>query len=161
MTLTELGAHSLMLDAPERKSLAYKLLRGDTHIDDCVRFGVCYDVVAYVRYLLNASIDPDEILSTNGQQWLERFVFSDGDRQWTPGMNIEEGKAIGFYRHADGKFFHAAISVGDETLIKSVNGGLLGSGWLDTDLSIVLTDYNKDGSFNYDGTKVDVYISEL
>lgn len=161
MTLSELGAHSLMLGAPERESIARKLLRGDNHIDSYVRFGVCYDVVAYVRFLLNASIDPEEVISTNGQQWLERFVFTDGDRQWYPGMNIEEGKAIGFYRHADGKFFHAAISAGNETQIKSVNGGLLGSGWMDVDLDYVLTDYNDDGSFNWDGTKIDVYISDL
>ncbi len=161
MTLSELGAHSLMLDAPERKSIAHKLLRGDEHIVNYVRFGVCYDVVAYLRFLLDASIHPEEVISTNGQQWLEKFVFTDGDRQWTPGMNIEEGKAIGFYRHADGKFFHAAISAGDATNIRSVNGGRLGSGWMDVDLDAVLTDYNKDGSFNWDGTQIEVYISDV
>lgn len=162
MNVTELGAHSLQLDAPERQHLAHKLLEGEYHIYDYVRFGVCYDVVAYIRYLFDASINTDELLSTNGQQWLERFQFQNGDRQWYPGMNIDEGKAIGFYRHADGKFFHAAVSVGHETLIKSVNGGLLGSGWIDVDLDTVLTDYNnEDGSFDWDGTKIEVYISDL
>ncbi|GHC63510.1 hypothetical protein [Ulvibacter litoralis] len=162
MNVTELGAHSLELSASERKHLAHKLLEGDFHIYDYVRFGKSHDVVAYIRFLFNASITVDELLSTNGEQWQERFQFQNGDRQWYPGMNIDEGKAIGFYRHSDGKFYHSAVSVGHETLMKSVHGGLLGSEWMDVDLDTVLTDYNKeDGSFDWDGTKLEVYISDL
>lgn len=99
--------------------------------------GICYEAVAYTRYLLGANIPPNNLVNTNGQNWLAFFNFNAG-QQWFGG-NIPQGMAVGFQTFPNGSFFHAAISLGGTT-VRGVNGHLLGTGWTnagDRDLATI------------------------
>lgn len=156
MQLLAKGANTAMLDAGRRREAATRLLDGR---DDILHHttGVCYDVVAYVRYLLGASIKPDLLVLTNGQEWQGRFNFTHGSL-WM-GLPIVRGTAVGFERK-QGSVFHAAIAVG-ETRIRGINGHRLSPGWSEVvDLSALLAP-DDSGWCEYDGTKIRVWLSAL
>nr|WP_315028651.1 hypothetical protein [uncultured Chryseobacterium sp.] len=158
--ITPEGAKKAQLDLPDRTSVANALLAG---LENVLKYntGVCHDVVAYTLYMRGASISPNELVESAGQAWLNKFNYPAGEK-WDGYSIIPKGKAIGFYRLIDRTFFHSAITTGNMDEIRSVNGFKLGSGWNSpVDLSWVLGKVNEDGTFNYDGTKIEVYISSL
>lgn len=127
MLLTPRGALTGQLGRIER-SLHGMNLFNNTNINLYIN-GVCYDAVAFVRYLLGANISPDNIVDINAQNWLPFFNFQAG-QQWLGG-NIPQGRAVGFQRFSDRNFFHAAISLGG-TKVRGINGLFLGAGWNST-----------------------------
>lgn len=159
MRLTPQGAHSAMLDDEKKEALADQLLTGDLNVEHYMQ-GVCYDAVAFVRYLRGADISHNELLDTWGQQWLEFFNFRAGVR-WRGG-DIDEGTAVGFLRLVDDTIFHASISVGG-TVVRGINGGLLGAGWAEAprDLNDLEEDPDNADAFRYDGTSIQVLLSRL
>jgi hypothetical protein len=159
MDMTAKGAQAAMLGAVERLRHANALMRGQSNIHEYMN-GICYDAAAYVRYLHNAAITPNELVNNFGSAWLMKFRFTDG-REWDGSSQLPVGKAIGFYREIDTKIFHGAIAV-DGQSIRAINGLLLGNGWSDTvNLSLALGRRNDDGTFNFDRTQIRVYISNL
>jgi hypothetical protein len=157
MQLTTLGAQAAMLGTTEKQILANRLISGE-NINPYTN-GVCYDTVAYVRYLLNAQITPDELTLLQGQDWRNKFNFTHGVK-WLGMTPIPTGTAVGFFRLIDRTVFHAALGVGG-SFIRAVNGGKLGAGWQNVNLKNVLGTANQDGAFEYDGTKIYVYLSRL
>lgn len=165
MQLTAKGAHACQLGVLLKRSLADKLIAGQANITEYTT-GICYDTVAFVRYLMGAKITPDELVGTSGQHWRFKFKFAELGKQWDGRTAIPKGVAIGFYRvkpESQRGVFHAALAIGG-TGIRGVNGGLLGAGWLlapPPDLKKVLGARNADGTFHYDGTKIRVYLSNI
>ena len=158
MSLTPEGAKAAQLDVPERKKLGLTLLKGG----DIIKYtrGVCYDAAAYMRYLLGTSITPAEIATIHGNAWRDKFKFLSG-KKWTGLTSIPAGSAVGFYRLVDKQVFHAATAIGG-TSVRAVNGHLLGAGWsAPADLKKVLGKADKDGNFDYDNTKIQVWISKI
>ncbi|TNV17188.1 urea amidohydrolase [Ochrobactrum teleogrylli] len=124
--------------------------------------GVCFDSAAYVRYLYygGKNITYNQLTTISALDWLPKFNFTGGP-EWDGVSPLPKARAIGFYRIAESKIFHAAIAV-DGTQIRATNGGALGMVWAQpVDLRRVLGNRNSDGSFNYDGTKIRVYYSNL
>ncbi|WP_226800346.1 type 6 secretion system effector deamidase TecA [Burkholderia sp. Z1] len=159
MQLTQLGGHVAQSGFPERQKHAQALMFGMANINEYVSAGVCYDVAAYVRYLLrgDAMIAPGALLDTVGQLWKTRFNFEAGD-QWDGRASIPAGTAVGFSRN--GNVFHAAIAVGGSR-IRAVNGGRLGSGWMyAVDLARELAP-DAAGGFTYDRANIRVHLSRL
>jgi hypothetical protein len=162
MRLTPQGAHAVQLGLPERRALADQLMSGRKNITEFTS-GVCYDTVAFVRYLLNAGITPNEVTATDGGAWKIKFAFERG-HEWDGATPIAKGTAVGFKRPVGftaepDKFFHAAVATGG-TRVRGVNGGLLSPGWpVEVDLRQVLTTRNDDGSFKYDNADIRVYLS--
>jgi hypothetical protein len=165
MQLTAKGAHACQLGVLLKSSLADKLIGGQTNIAEYTT-GICYDTVAFIRYLKGARITPDELVATSGQDWRLKFKFAEVGKPWDGRTAIPKGVAIGFYRvkpETQRGVFHAAVAIGG-TSIRGVNGGLLGAGWLlapPPDLKKVLGARNTDGTFHYDGTTIRVYLSHL
>jgi hypothetical protein len=159
MALSPQGAKSAMLGAEERIALRNNLLNADANVEDFMR-GVCYDAVAFVRFLSGANISNDQLLDTSGQGWLGAFNFT-GGALWGGGA-IAAGTAVGFYRLVDKQIFHASIAVG-ETTVRGINGGLLGAGWAAAprDLSTLVPADGQDNTYLYDGTQIQVYLSAL
>ncbi|MET3036581.1 hypothetical protein ABXT08_10790 [Chryseobacterium sp. NRRL B-14859] len=158
--ITPEGARKAQLDVSDRASVANALLAGAENI---IKYntGVCHDVVAYTLYMRGADISATELVESAGQRWLHKFDYFGGEK-WDGYSIIPKGKAIGFYRLVDKTFFHSAITTGNINEVRSVNGFKLGSGWNErVDLSWVLGNRNSDGTFTYDGTKIEVYISSL
>ncbi len=123
--------------------------------------GVCYDAVAFVRYLLNPALEK-LFQTTSGNQWANiLFQYTEvGPTVWK-GEKIARGTAVGFYNMNSKKIFHAAISVGG-TIVRGVNGFLLSPGWgVPADLAKVLGRPNEDGTFNYDNGKIRVFLSTM
>ena len=147
-----------MLGPREKQILATDLITGLKNINTYTN-GVCYDTVAFVRYLLDANISPNELLNYTGMAWKSKFQFEHG-RNWDGRSPIPAGTAVGFYRLVDNTVFHAALAIGG-TEIRAVNGNQLGVGWQRVDLKTALGAPNRDGSFNYDRTKIFVYLSNL
>lgn len=158
MHLTELGAQVATMGQKEQKEHANKLINGTAKITAYTN-GVCYDAAAYVVYLNTQKIKPTDITGKSGQAWTSIFAFKAG-KKWDGKERIPRGRAVGFYRQNDGKFFHAAISKGDTTIL-AVNGHKLGAGWQPVDLKRVLGEPDKDGVFDYDNAKIEVWISRL
>ena len=158
--ITPEGARKAQLDSSERKPVANALLAGSENISK-YNSGVCHDVVAYALYMYGAKISPSDLAVSVGQGWLNKFNYFGGDK-WDGYSIIPKGKAIGFYRLVDKTFFHSAITTGHMNDTRSVNGFSLGSAWsVPVDMKWVLGKKNEDGTFNYDGTKIEVYISPL
>ena len=158
MSLKPEGAKVAMLGEPERKKHALALLKGA----DIRKYtgGICYDAVAYVRFLLGKGITPSEIASINGNAWRDKLKFLSGKR-WDGKSAIPAGSAVGFYRLIDHEVFHGAVSIGGSS-IRAVNGHVLGAGWTDVaDLKKVLGKPDTDGNFDYDRTKIQVWISKI
>lgn len=159
--ITPEGARKAQLDLSERTTVANALLAGTENISK-YNTGVCHDVVAYALYMRGARISPSELAESTGQRWLNKFNYL-GGQKWNGYSVIPKGKAIGFYRVIDKTFFHSAISTGHMNQIRSVNGFKLGSAWnIHADMKYELGKIDPtDGTFMYDGTKVEVYISDL
>ena len=172
--VTPLGAKAAMMGAPEKAQLADRLMNEDESVTKYAT-GVCYDTVAFVKYLLGSNISSDQILDVTGGAWLPIFDFENGTL-WQGG-NIPPGTAVGFRRPPGSGtvepsgFFHAALSVGGTT-VRAVNGMRLGAGWniAPSDLAAIrgLTerDVGEDGehpTYNYklDGAPLQVWLSNL
>jgi hypothetical protein len=158
MHLTPLGAQAATMGAPEKKKLGNGLVKGSPNINKYTK-GVCYDAAALVRYLLGGKISTKDIETISSQGWQSKFKFKSG-KKWDGKASIKAGSAVGFYRQADKKIFHAAISTGGSK-IRAVNGNKLGAGWAVADLKKVLGDADSDSWFEHDGTKVQVFISKI
>ena len=158
MQLTELGAQVATMGLKEKKEHAAKLINGTAKITKYTT-GVCYDAAAYVTYLNTNKIKAADLTRKSGQAWTGVFAFKTG-KKWDGKERIPKGKAVGFYRLNDSKFFHAAI-VKDGSIILAVNGHKLGAGWQPVDMKKVLGEPDEDGAFEYDNAKIEVYISRL
>jgi hypothetical protein len=136
--------------------LADRLMAGQ---DDSRKYiyGVCYDAVAYVRYLLNPNITPTMIADIRGNNWLAHFDFLNSPI-WT-GSLIPKGTAIGFERKIDGNIFHAALVADDNNHIRGVNA-LINSSWL-IPYNLAHFTPGPHGWFNYDNTDVRIRLSLL
>ncbi|MGH1517239.1 hypothetical protein [Chryseobacterium sp. JK1] len=159
--ITPEGAHKAQLDLSDRTTVANALLAGAESISK-YNTGVCHDAVAYALYMRGARISPTELAESAGQRWLHKFNYL-GGQKWNGYSVIPKGKAIGFYRLIDKTFFHSAITTGNINEIRSVNGFKLGSAWdIPVNMKYALGKMNpEDGTFMYDGTKIEVYISDL
>ncbi|MFC7065623.1 hypothetical protein [Brucella rhizosphaerae] len=127
-----------------------------------VKDGICYDITAYMRFLLGAGISEYTLRGTSGHNWIPLLNFKAGER-WNGYSALPYGRAIGFYDVRAGNIFHSAIAIGD-VCIRSVNGGVLGQNWNEQiDLTKVLpySCRNRDGSFNFQKKTVIVYISKV
>ena len=157
--LTPLGAYAAQKALCDREATTQGLLNGTIDISIYSK-GVCHDAAAFMRYMLGASISPDELVTTFAQHWLLKFAYKQG-MLWNRRQNISRGSLVGFYRERDQKFFHSGIAIGGHKM-RAVNGGLLGMGWSHTvDLNEALGPQTSDASFMYDGTPIKVYISRL
>lgn len=154
MLLKPKGYHAEMFERSQKERLANDFILGLKDVGDYIK-GVCYDAVAYVVYLQNPRfISLRELENKKGKDWESKFSCK---REWT-GSPIAPGTVIFFYRPIDGGFFHAALAVGGRS-IRSVNGGTLGAGWTrEVNLLSVLNSKNEDGTYNYDGAKIRVYL---
>ncbi|MFS2325766.1 hypothetical protein U2P60_10240 [Brucella sp. H1_1004] len=131
-------------------------------VDIDVKDGICYDITAYMRFLLGASISEHTLRGTSGQNWIPLLNFRAGEL-WNGYSSLPYGRAIGFYDVRAGHIFHSAVSVGD-VFIRSINGGALGQQWSDrVDLTKALPYIarNRDGSFNFQKKTIFVYISKV
>jgi hypothetical protein len=157
MKLSPRAAHALQQGPAEKRRVADRLMNGEFNVADYTS-GVCYETVALVRHLLGAPVPLSDITSLEGNAFAGRLQFMQG-RIWDGG-SIERGTAVGFYRLADNKIFHAAIAIGG-TRIRAVNGFMLGPSWMqEVDLRSVLKDPDANGIYKYDGTKIRVYLSK-
>ncbi|CAM3767844.1 Urea amidohydrolase [Flavobacterium branchiophilum] len=157
--INPLGALEAQKSSVARSDIGYKLLTGGENISR-YNSGICHDVVAYTLYMLGSHISPNELVQNKGQEWLDKFNYL-GGKKWDGTPFLDRGKAIGFYRLIDRKFFHSAISTGNGTEIRSVNGHSLGTTWLVPSNLSCLGARDDDGTYRYDGTKIEVYISSL
>ena len=158
MQLSEKGAHAAQLGHREKHALGERLMLGTADIREYVN-GICYDAVAFARYLLGGRITIDDLLAINAQDWRRKFNFELG-RQWDGKSPIPRGTAIGFWRQNDRQVFHAALAVGG-TELRGVNGSRLGSGWIDKhDLKKELP-RPVNGLFAHDNASIRVYLSWL
>lgn len=158
--LTALGAKAVMLGPKERVKHANLLINGMKNINE-YHNGICYETAAFCRFLQNPDI-PFKLFQEqkSNQDWINFFKFTQGQK-WDGTSWLPKGKAIGFYSFGRGGFFHAAIAVGGY-FTRSVNGHKLGFGWIPAiNIKSVLGKPNPDGTFNYDGTKINVYISPV
>lgn len=158
--ITPMGAHVAQMGSPERRQIAANLLQGFLIMRD-YNTGVCYEVAAYLKYLYDNSITCEDLSLYNGELWLHRFNFLQG-RQWDGQTALRAGEIIGFrYEHNQG-FFHAAVGTGNDDEIRGVNGGRFGTGWqTPAHLKGLLGSPNPDGTFNYEGARIRVYLSNL
>ena len=157
--ITPLGASVAQYGLNERLPIAEDLLTGRKNIQ-IYTTGICHEAVGFVKFMLGANITPNELISFRDQAWLNKFNFQNGIR-WNGSDSLPKGKVIGFYRIIDNTWFHSAISTGNGKEIRYVNGGRLGAGWNSPVNLSILGSPNSDGTFNYDGTKIQVYISRL
>lgn len=158
--LTPLGANIAQYGAPERRRMAERLLQGFENVQT-YNTGICYEVVAFVRFLFDNAITCDDLTMFRAQGWLDRFQFNMGP-QWDGVTPLPAGTVLGFRNEATQEFFHAAIATGDGDQIRSVNGGRLGAGWnAPVRLRAVLGNRNMFGTFNYDGSTIRVFISNF
>ena len=161
MFLTPLGKDVISSTAQNKQNVAYRLINGQDDIDNYLSGFICYDAVAFVRYLqyFTPPISVDELINTYSQAWLPQFSFETGIK-WH-GEYLMPGLAVGFKRKLSNNnsyFFHAAISVGNKS-IRGVNGLYLGPNWpYLADLNI-LKGPDQQGFFTYDNALVEVYIS--
>ncbi|WP_238640210.1 hypothetical protein [Chryseobacterium elymi] len=158
--ITPKGAQVGQFEPAKKSLISNGLLSGQDEMANYNK-GVCHDVVAYALYMRGAAISPDELVRFRAQGWLNKFNYAGGDK-WDGYAIIPKGKAIGFYRLRDKTWFHSAVTTGNGAEIRSVNGFSLGTAWsVPVDMKWVLGKKNEDGTFNYDGTKIEVYISPL
>lgn len=158
MHLTALGAQVATMGAKEKKQHADALIKGTAKIGAYTN-GVCYDAAAYVVYLNTTKIKASDVEGKSGQAWTSVLAFKAG-KKWDGKERIPRGKAVGFFRLNDGKFFHAAIARGD-TSVLAVNGNTLGAGWQPVDLKKVLGEPDDGGVFEHDNARIEVWISRL
>ena len=129
MQLTPAGAHAAQLGLPQRMAIANQLmlLVGPPPITNYITNGICYDTVAFVRYLRGAAITPVQLVTITGQNWAP--LFNAGGGLWVGGP-IAAGTAVLFRRPPalGGAPFHVGLSLGGTT-VRAVNGNTLGAGW--------------------------------
>lgn len=158
MPLTPLGSNVAMRGELERFQMGNLLMHG-SNITDYTN-DICYDTVAFTRYLLGANITPNQLINTNGNDWLPFFNFA-GGIPWG-GEVIPAGTAVGFQRVGDDQAFHAALAIGG-TVVRGVNGGLLGAGWQaagDRDIA-TLTPAGELNTYIHDNQQIHVWLSNL
>ena len=158
MQLHAKGAHAAMLGANERAQIANRLVSGQESVNAYIQ-GVCYDAVAYARYLLGAAISPDILVQTSGPDWRTRFRFELGVL-WI-GQPIPAGTAVGFQRQPDRVVFHAALAVGGRFQIRGINGLLLGAGWTEECSLVPQLIPGMEGWCPFDHTQIRVWLSAL
>ena len=158
MKLTKIGKEALTKGKDEKLRIASDLIVKGVDIAEFVVGGLCYDALAFCRFLLGKdSLTANDITNKVAQAFLPNFDFLHTGHEWDGVDNFVHGVALGFYRLRDTTFFHGAIGV-EYHKIRAINGGSLGAIWTQTvDLSTVVT-INPDGTFNYDGTKIKIYI---
>ena len=138
MELTPLGALTAQFGPPERLAVARKLMQAQNtdRIENYIVRGICYDAVAFVRYLLGARITPLQLISTTGKAW--RPLLNRAGNLWHGGA-IASGTAVVFRRPArdpvnnnpirDPGPYHVSMALGRGCVIRGVNGGSFGLGW--------------------------------
>lgn len=164
MNITPLGSK-----AAQRRSTtdATNLMaaNGNTDIADYVHGGNCYDAVAFVKFLLGAVIQPNQLLDINGQGWLPLLNYQHGT-PWNGGA-IARGTAVVFCRPNESNInayqpFHASLAIGGTT-VRGLNGHVLGHGWTpagDSNLAQVLTP-GPQGTFRRGQDTYQVWLSPL
>ncbi len=163
MHLTPLGANVAQRGVAQRIPVAVGLLQavGNLPIANYVN-GICYDAVAFVRYLLGAAITPQQLVNIAGQGWAQ--LFNAAGALWL-GAPIPPGTAV-LFRRPGGAPFHAAVALGPPAArtVRGINGGRLGAGWTaagDSNLTIgagVLMPYpqNQNIVFKYGAAQGDI-----
>ena len=132
------------------------------HVTIDVKDGICYDITAYMRFLLGAGISEHTLRGTSGQNWIPLLNFKAGEL-WNGYSALPYGRAIGFYDVKAGHLFHSAVAVGD-IYIRSINGGTLGQDRIDRiDLTKAPTymGRNREGNFTHQKKPIIVYISKV
>lgn len=157
--LTPTGKKTLKWSTKKKRNLGIELLQGGNILN--YTGGMCFDVAAYIRFLLNPKIKSDYFQKNiTTKDSFDFFNFSQG-QIWNGQTHIWAGSALGFYRLPTCVFFHVAISVGGN-MIRGVNGGDLGIGWSQKiNMKTVLGKPNPDGTFNYNKSRIRVYISPI
>lgn len=145
-----------MRDLNGRSIVAERLMLGQDRIEMYMQ-GVCFDVVAYVRYLLGANITPTLLVDAEGEQWVPHFNFTAGTI-WQGGP-IPKGTAVGFERQLDMKIFHAALGVGGAK-IRGVNNFMLSPGWLH-EFNLSRYQPGPQGWFTFDHVAIRAWLSNL
>lgn len=151
--LNDKGRRALSLSKSERKKLAFDLLSGRESVQSYTT-GVCYQAVAFVRFLLGDPIPSSET------EILNNYYNINESREWNGRSYFAAGDVIVFSRRdREGWIpFHTAIATGNGCEIRGVNGHLLGTGWLPVNLRFVLAGTNSSGEVNYDGRVISVRI---
>ncbi|CAA7197628.1 hypothetical protein [Chryseobacterium potabilaquae] len=151
--LNDRGRRALSLSKSERKKLAFELLSGRESVQNYTA-GVCYQAVAFVRFLLG-----DPILSS-GTEVEHNYYNINESREWNGRSYFATGDVIVFSRRGREEWipFHTAIATGNGCEIRGVNGHLLGTGWIPVNLRSVLAGTNSSGEVNYDGRVISVRI---
>lgn len=138
MKLTPIGAQIAQQGPRERTAVAMKLIRPQNpeKITQYVTNALCYDAVAFVRFLLGRMITPQQLVANTGIAWAP--TFNRAGHLWHGGA-IAAGTAVLFRRPAHDPVknrpvrnpgpFHVAIALGRGCAVRSVNGGKLGAGW--------------------------------
>jgi hypothetical protein len=164
MNLTALGAQVAQRGPQERNQIGMSLLGpAPPPINSYIINGICYDTVAYVRFLLGAQITPTDLVTLSGQGWGQRFNAA--GNLWMYKANIALGTAVLFRRPGTNLPFHVAISLGG-LQVRGVNGNNLGAGWSpigDCNLVSQLTPINQ-GQFRCgpgNGDVCNVWLSNL
>jgi hypothetical protein len=159
--LTPAGFTLLQQPAQERRRIANRLLDGFENINTYVTGGaICYEVAAFVRFLYDNQITCEDLTNFRTQGWLYRFNFTQGT-QWNGNTAIAAGEIVGFQDESTQAFFHAAVGTGNYDEIRAVNGGTLGAGWMPIRLGVRLGSRNTDGTFNYEGRRIRVFIANF
>lgn len=167
MNLTALGANIAQQSGEERKAKALNLLSLDNPIPAMNKYvkGVCYDVVAFTRYLLGAQITPNQLTELDAQAWAP--IFMQGTRPWS-GTVLQVGTAMMFCDDKNNNPFHVAIITGNlgcmTTVVRSENGNTLGAGWVGAgDCDLANLNYIEGNTYEdpKDERKFNVWISSL
>ena len=167
MYLTPLGANVAQQIVGPRNSKASNLLGFAHPVPMMNKYvgGVCYDVVAFTRYLLGAQISPNQLIDVNAQQWAQ--IFMRNARPWH-GNEMPVGTAMIFCNYDNNVPFHAAIIAGylgfRSTVIRGDNGNTLGAGWVPQGDRNLADLTNLEGNIYedpMDKRKFKIYISNL
>ncbi|OXA96230.1 hypothetical protein [Flavobacterium hercynium] len=164
--LTEKGYEVEKKDFSTKSRLAEDLVKGFKDVRNYMG-NVCFDVVAYFKHLEDPNtITLFDLENTVGEQWVSLFELKyPNKRKWT-GNPIISSTIVLFYRHRDGKFFHAAIAAGGHN-IRAINSIKLGTDWIgEIDMLKVLKNEQKNsenkelppGKYMFDRTEISVYL---
>jgi len=168
MQLTAQGTQLTTLGRSARRNAAARLLRGQDHIHQFIKGGMCYDVAGLIKYLIVGDQRPvpsepslhtlstEDLLDSSGAQWRVNLSSS---VLWQYGQKIAPGAILAFFRERDQCLFHFAVAIGG-TQLRGENGGLLGAGWLaPVDLMAVLKPVaGSTTRFSYDNNTIVVQV---
>ncbi|RNA63271.1 hypothetical protein D1631_15725 [Chryseobacterium nematophagum] len=153
--LNDKGRQAMSLSKSEKKKLAFALLSGRESVQNYTA-GVCYEAVAFVRFLLG-----DPVPNTN-QEIRNNYLYNTFSRSnaWNGRSDFNTGDVIVFSKkEREGmEPIHTAIATGHGCEIRGVNGGMLGSGWRPTNIRTVLAGANSSGEVRHDGTTITIRI---